>query len=361
MSAALPASAGRIVEVGVAVGRVAAMDLAGRFIAMEDRGRLTMRDCHSGLAAVMSCLHDNPAEAVAVDPGGTRVAILRADLTIQLIGPDGQARSSALPVAEGQPVAPWLQFTADGAFVVLWWQARQAGPARLILVDTATLEPVDSVAFETRETRRPVVVDEGVEVAVLPGATTTIALAACSGDDTTLLAVVEAGDGALRVHGLESDPAALAEGVPGERVVSIAMSNTADLVVLDSDGYVSTVPWRTPEVGARVVAHSGKPLRDDDASGCNGPIFTRGRLLAAVVEHEYPRCGGYEWEATDLAVLDLTTGQWQGLCELPSRQRGERTVIEHGMICMSAEGRTRIARWEPPTVMPSQPSTGVSK
>lgn len=347
MHTTVPASAGHIVEVGVAVGLVAAMDPAGRFVAMEDRGRLTVRDSHSSLTAVMSCPYGAPGEALAVDPDGTRVAVLRADLTIELRGPDEHVRRNALPVAEGQPVMSALQFTADGSFLVLAWQARRDASAQLILLDAATLEPVDSAALESRATRQPAVVDEGVEIAVRPGATATIALAACCGDDTTLLAVAEAADGVLRLHGLETDPAALAEGVAGERVMAIDLSDTAGLVVLDSDGFVSTVPWRTPGVSARIVAHSGELLRDENAA-CNGPIFTRGRLLAAVVEHEYLRCGRYEWEATALAVLDLSTGQWRGLLQLPSRQRGEATVIEHGLICRSAGGRTRIARWVPP-------------
>ncbi|MFF7250697.1 hypothetical protein ACFZBU_43345 [Embleya sp. NPDC008237] len=348
MSTTLPSPAGRIVDVGVAAGRVAAMDPAGRFVALEDRGRLTVHDSHRGLTAVMSCPYRVPGEALAVGPDGTGLAVLRADLTIEVHGPDGQARRSALPVATGRPIRPSLRFTADGACLALVWNTGQEAGGRLLLLDAATLEPMDNAALETRVTAQPAVVDEGVEIAIGPGASTTIALAACSGDDTALLAVAETADGVLRWHGLDTDPAALAEGVPGERVMAIALSDTADLVVLDSDGFVSTVPWRTPGMSARIVAHSGEPLPDDDTWACNGPIFTRGRLLAAVVEHEYPAGGRYEWEATGLAVLDLRTGRWRGLLELPPPQRGERTVVEGGLICRSAGGRTHIARWVSP-------------
>ncbi|SEH02256.1 hypothetical protein SAMN05444920_12543 [Nonomuraea solani] len=320
----------------------------------------------------MSCVPTGPYRELAVHPAGESIAILCDDLTVELWCSRGEAyrypggsterdgwtdgTSRGQGIADDGRCAGWLQFTADGSYL-LFGEARPDGPVRLNLLDVRTLTRIGTVPLETW--------GEGVEVACAPAPSTAVAFAACSGDDTVILAVAEVVEGRLRVYGADSRSSSPAADIPGERVTGIAFSPAGELVVLDSDAYVSAVRWRDPVPSRRDLAGGYELLRadveprrpfvaglralgtDDEELSLGGPMFVRGRTLAAVVERERWIGGDLDWRSVALVFLDIPTGEWLGFLELPGAERDEPILLRDGIVCQSIGERTRVARWLP--------------
>ncbi|MBG6090757.1 hypothetical protein [Actinomadura viridis] len=341
---------------------------------------MTVHDAGAALSPMMSCTLTGPFHHLAVHPGGKSVAVLGGDLTVELRRSDGTVRrppdgGPGRAVAEG-PCAPqdsgwaqrgWLQFTADGSYL-LFGEAPPGGPARLHLLDAVTLARVDGVpALESATGASLENWGEGVEVGCAAAPSTAVAFATCSGDDTLLLAVAEVVGDRLRLSGAVPGQASFADAVPGERVMGLALPASGELVVLDSDESLSAFRRHVPEAGARCLGSGHRLLRAGDGgplpgfaarsralstgdlkAGLNGPVFTRGRLLAVAVDEERRTADGWDWQTVGLLFLDLRTGRWLDFLELPGAGRREPIVIANGIFHQRIGPRTRILRWLPP-------------
>lgn len=379
----MAAGVGGIVEVGHVVGRVAGVDPSGRYVAVARGGVVTVHDADVALGSVMSCAPIRPFHQLAVRPGGESIAVLGEDLTVELWRSDGtvqrlpggragrfdavgEERRGSFGFAWVQ--RGWLQFTADGAYLI-YGETVSEGPARLNLLDAATLARIDGVSALRSATGEMSIEDwgEGVEVGCAAAPSTAVAFAACSGDDTVVLGVAEVVEDRLRLHGVVSGQTSFADGIPGERVMGLALSASGELVVLDSDEFLATIRWRDPAAGTQCLATGYRLLRADDGGprppfatrlctlgaddltvGLNGPVFTRGRLLAMAVEKERRTAGLLGWQTVGLVFLDLQTGQWLDFIDLPGAERHEPIFITNGIVHQNIEERTRILRWLPP-------------
>lgn len=380
----MAAGVGRIVEVGHVVGRVAGVDPGGRYMAVTRGGVVTVHDADAALGSVMSCRPTRPFHQLAVRPGGESVAVLGEDLTVELWQSDGtvqrlpdgwagrddterEGRRRLLDLAWRQP--GWLQFTADGSYL-LFGEAVLEGPARLNLLDAATLAHVDGVSALQSATGEMLIGDwgEGAEACCAAAPSTAVAFAACCGDDTMVLAVAEVVEGRLRLYGAVPGQTSLADDIPGERVMGLALSTSGELVVLDSDEFLSAIRWRDHAAGAQCLASGYRLLRadngeprplsatrlralgtDDLTVGLNGPMFTRGRLLAMAAEKERRIAGGWDRQIVGLVFLDIQTGQWLDFLDLPGAERHERIFIDNGIVHQNIEEQTSILRWLPPS------------
>ncbi|MFC4015405.1 hypothetical protein ACFOY2_49900 [Nonomuraea purpurea] len=379
----MAAGVGGIVEVGYVVGRVAGVDPDGRYVAVARGGVVTVHDADVALGSVMSCTPTRPFHQLAVRPGGESIAVLGEDLTVELWRSDGtvrrlpgsragrdnadrEGRRRSLDFDSGQ--RGWLQFTADGSYL-LFGETVLEGPARLNLLDAATLAHIDGVsALQSRTIGETLIKDwgEGVEAACAVAPSTAVAFAAGCGDDTKVLAVAEVVQDRLRLYGAMPGQTSLADGIPGERVMGLALPASGGLVVLDSDEFLSAIRWRDPAAGTQRLASGYRLLRADDgephplfatrlralgtddlAVGLNGPMFTRGRLLAMAAEKERRIARGWDWQTVGLVFLDLQTGQWLDFLDLPGAERHERIFIDNGIVHQNIEERTKISRWLP--------------
>lgn len=111
----------------------------------------------------------------------------------------------------------WLQFTADGAYL-LFGETAPEGPARLNLLDAATLAGIDGVSALQSATGELLLEGwgEGVEVSCAPAPSTAVAFAACSGDDTMALVVAEVVEGRLQLYEAVPGQTSFADDIPGE-------------------------------------------------------------------------------------------------------------------------------------------------
>ncbi|MFC5753340.1 hypothetical protein [Actinomadura rugatobispora] len=374
------AGVGGIVDVGHVVGRVAGVDPGGRYVAVARGGVVTVHDADAALGPVMSCVPTGPFHQLAVHPDGKSIAVLGEDMTVELWRSDGtvhrlrggagrddgagQGRSSNFAwVQRG-----WLQFTADGSYL-LFGETVFEGPARLNLLDAATLAHIDGVSALRSATDEVLIEDwgEGVEVGCAAAPSTAVAFAACHGDDTLVLAVAEVVEDRLRLYGAVPGRTSLADDIPGERVMGLALAASGELVVLDSDEFLSAIRWRDPAAGTRRLGAGDRLLRDDGgeprpllaaglgtpgtdglAVGLNGPVCIRGRLLAVAVEQERRTASGLGWQTAGLVFWDLQTGEWLGFLDLPGAEHHEPIFITNGIVHQDFEERTRILRWLPP-------------
>ncbi|MGW0193503.1 hypothetical protein [Nonomuraea sp. NPDC003201] len=266
--------------------------------------------------------------------------------------------------------AGWLQFTADGSHL-LFGEARPDGTARLNLLDARTLTRISTLPLGDMAGGAPLESwGEGVEVACAQAPSTAVAFAACSGDDTVVLAVAEVVEDRLQLYGADPCPPSLAAAIPGERVTGIAFSAAGELIVLDSDENVSAVRWRDPTSSRRDLASGYELLRagdephqqfvaalralgtDDEEIGLGGPLFVQGQVLAGVVERERWVGGHLGWQSTALVFLDIQTSEWLGFLELPDAEHHQPILLRNGIISQSVGERTRVARWLPPTLPP---------
>jgi hypothetical protein len=366
---------GGIVEVGSVAGRVAGVDPGGRYVAVAHDGAVTVHDAGATLGAVMSCTPTAPFRELAVCPGGESIAVLVEDVTVELWRSDGTVRRLPGGGAGGDAAERddrrrpsdrarhgWLQFTADGSFL-LFGQTVPDGRARLNLLDAATLARIDGVpALRSATGEMPIENwGEGVEAACAAAPSTAVAFTACLGDDTLVLAVAEVVRGRLRVYGAVPGRPSFADDIPGERVMGLALSASGELVVLDSDEFVSVVPWRDPAAGTRRLADGCRLLRADDAAGShspggddlavglNGPVFSRDRLVAMTAEEERRTAGRLDWQTVGLVFLDLHTGRWLDLLPLPGAERHEPIRVDNGIVYQSIGEQTKVSRWLPPS------------
>jgi hypothetical protein len=354
-----------VVEVGSVPGVFAAADPTGRFVAVDSGGVLTVYDLHAGLAAVASYRMDRP-HLLAVHPGGQALAVLNRDWSLQLwrsgepahTMPTGLGDTPAVSGSLGGPDrAAWLAFTADGSHL-LFGAAVTDGPARLHLLDAATLATLD-----TADTMRGYphhgaapLTDwgEGVETVCAPLPATAVGFATNSGDDPHVVAVAEVRDGRLRVHGAAGIP--YASQIPGERVNGIAMTADGELLALDSDGFVTAFSWRKPDAGPRRVANGYELLRarygDDDQYQLGGALFAgHGWVAVDVIKEDWIRDGRFTLKPAAIAFLGAGPGRYLEvleLLELPPGWQAGRIIIENGFLRHTAHGQTRIARWGPP-------------
>jgi hypothetical protein len=379
----MASSVGGIVDVGHVVGRVAEVDPGGRYVAVARGGVVTVHDADASLGPVMTCAPTRPFHQLAVHPSGESIAVLGEDLTVELWRSDGSVRRPPGSGA-GRDDAErkgrrrswdfdwgrcgWLQFTADGSYL-LFGETVHERPARLNLLDAVTLARIDSVSALQGATGETLIEDwgEGAEVGCAAASSTAVAFAACHGDDILVLAVAEVVEDRLRLYGAVPGQTSLADDIPGERVMGLALSASGELVVLDSDEFLSTIRWRDPAAEARCLASGYQLLRapdgeprplfattlralgtDDLTVGLNGPVFTRGRLLAMAVERERRTAGRLDWQTVGLVFLDLQTGQWLDFLGLPGVEHHERICITNGIVHQTIEERTKILRWLPP-------------
>ncbi|MEO3827175.1 hypothetical protein [Actinomadura sp. B10D3] len=381
----MASDAGTIVEVGHVVGRVSEVDPGGRYVAVARGGIVTVHDADAGLNAVMSCAPTEPFHQLAVHPGGESIAVLGGEgLTVELWRSDGTVQRLPDREAERDGAADkgrrgssafdwaergWLQFTADGEYLI-FGESSPEGRARLHLLDAATLARIDDVSTLQSATGDVLLEDwgEGVVAGCAAAPSTAVAFAACSGDDTVVLAVAEVVEDRLRLYGAVPGQTPLAGGIPGERVMGLALPASGELVVLDSDEFLSAIHLRDPAAGTRCMTsgrwllrgHDGESLpllatrygalgAGDLTIGLNGPLFTRGRLLAMAVEKERRIAGGWDWRTVGLVFLDVQTGQWLDFLELPGTEHHERVLIDNGILYQNGEERTKILRWLPPS------------
>ncbi|MBC6462047.1 hypothetical protein [Actinomadura sp. HBU206391] len=380
----IAAGVGSIVEVGHVVGRVAGVDPGGRYVAVARGGVVTVHDADAALGSVMSCAPARPFDQLAVRPGGESIAVLGEDLTVELWRSDGTVqrlpgsgagRDDAEREGRRRSVdfdwehqRGWLQFTADGSYL-LFGETVLEGPARLNLLDAATLAHIDGVsAMQSPTIGETLIKDwgEGVEAACAAAPSTAVAFPAGCGDDTMVLAVAEVVQDRLRLYGAVPGQTSLADGIPGERVMGLALPASGELVVLDSDECLSAIRWRDPEAGTQRLASGYQLLRADDGEprplfatrlralgtddltvGLNGPVFAWGRLLAVAVEKEQRIAGGWRWQTVGLVFLDLQTGQWLDFLDLPGAERHEPILIDNGIVHQNIKERTKISRWLP--------------
>jgi hypothetical protein len=333
--------AGAIVDVGQVAGRVAGVDPGGRYVAVARDEALTIHDAGAALKPVMSCAAAGPFHDLAVHPGGESVAVLGEDLTVELWRSDGTVRRLPGGGAAGGSDwtrRGWLQFTADGSYL-LFGDTVSDG-ARLSLLDAATLARLDGVPALQSAGGETLIEHwgEGVEATCAAAPSTAVAFAACSGDNTLVLAVAEVVEDRLRLYGAVPGRASFAVDLPGERVMGLAPAASGELAVLDSDDFLSVVRWRDPTAGTRRL---GEP----SPSGVNGPVFTRGRLVAMAVEEERLTAGRLDWQPVGLVILNLRTGEWLGRLDLPGAERHEPIFLTNGIVHQRIGERTRISRW----------------
>lgn len=343
--------AGAIVEVGALRGEFAGADAAGRYVAVLDDGVLTVHDVHDLPAGVASWRIGRPADGrVAVHPGGRAVAALSADgrtLELWRAGADEPLRAPTEIGRVGSPwsVAGWVRYSGDGAYLYLG-EAGDGAPARLSLLDAATLARLDTVSPAGAYVQGEPVEDwgEDVDACCAPAPSTVLAYAANAGDDLIALGVAEVVDGRLRLW-QGRDPESWAD-IPGERSMALALAGD-ELIVLDSDQILSAVPWREGPMKATALAYGGDLLDDDDDDDDErlllaGPMSARGGLLAVAVDRERWREGDQRTVA--LLVLDRAAGGGTAVLDLPEAGRVE---LVNGTILRLAGDRTQVSRWIP--------------
>ncbi len=331
-----------IAEVGSLPGRFVGADAAGRYVAVLREDTVAVHDAHDGLGRVASWRTGPVDGEVAVHPGGRAVVTLTGPgLGLWRTGADEPLRAATGITGGGAEwsVDGWVRYSADGAYLYLG-EARAGEPARLNLLDAATLAYVETVSPVGVHTWDEPIEDwgEDLDARCAPSPSTAIAFATNSGDDLIALAVAEATGGLSLYSGRSKESWA---EIPGERSMAITLDGD-ELLVLDSDQILSSIRWRDRPMTVRRLAYGGD-LLDDEETQLIGPMCTRGRLLAVTAERD-PWAN--DRPAAALLVIDRDTGERLAMLDLPE---AEYTDLTNGTICQRTGDRTRVSRWVGPT------------
>src|SRR5262245_44327456 len=246
-------SAGSIESLGRVKGRFVAADPTGRFVALQrGQGSITVHDTASAFAPTFSCRLSGASYMVAVHPSGRALARLTRDWVVELRQQDKKTRRHTTTIAASPLVssemslrwgvfgAGWLEYTSDGAYLLLGDVDQRA---KLTLFEAATLRPLDVVSEVTAPSPREPIYDwgEGIMQANALAPSTAIAFAANAGDDIVVMGVAEVENDKLKLHGVGAEKVPLTDGIPGERANGICLLDDA-LFVVDSDDTLTRVP-----------------------------------------------------------------------------------------------------------------------
>jgi hypothetical protein len=318
--------ASEIVVAGEVDGRLVAVDPGGRYVAVEHDATVTVYDADDALAPVMLCPAPKSFAAIAVQPGGRGVAVSDVD-GLRLRRADGVVLRATTDLDPGE-----LRFTADGARLL-----SVSAPCRLDMFATDTMALLDTV--EVAVGAAPV---EGIELAVAPAARSAVAFFSNLGDDLLVLGSVDMSTDELRLF----MPEPAGDLLPGERVTGVAVTSAGELLVLDSDGWLSRLT--PPGTGTERYSLRQTVLGDSDGVPqleIDGPLSVRSDRVAAVVSAEHRIAKGWTTQAVALALVEPRTGTVLGRLELPWADREELVFVEAGVVWQHVEGRARIARW----------------
>jgi hypothetical protein len=306
---------------------------------------LAVYDAHGALGRVASWRTGPVDGEVAVHPSGRAVvALTGSTLGLWRAGADVPVRASS-GITGGRSewsVTGWVRYSADGAYLYLG-EARVGEPARLSLLDSATLARVDTVSPVGVHVWDEPIEDwgEDLDARCAPSPSTAVAFATNSGDDLIALAVAEAADGLCLYSGRAKESWA---EIPGERCMAITLDGD-ELLVLDSDQILSSIRWRDRPMTVRRLTYGGDLLEDDEVR-LVGPMCTRGRLLAVTVARDLWASGRSDQPIVTLIIIDRDTGEGLARLDLPE---AEYIDLTNGTICQRAGDRTLVSRWVGPT------------
>jgi hypothetical protein len=370
---------GTVRPIGRVRGWFVGADPSGRYIGvLRHHSNLTIHDTHRALAPVFTARLFRRTYAFAFHPSGRSFARLSRAWELELHQKGKKTQwwttsirqspylATEMAVRWGPSGAGWLQFTADGKWLLLGDVAENA---QLTLFASNQLEPLETVSPIFGTCPREPVEDWGEDAmpASAPAPSTAVAIAANAGDSIREIGVAEVIKGKLKLYGLDAVGPAMSDTIPGDRINGICLRHDT-LFGVDVDQVLFSLPWRKSGPKAKYLASAYRFFKKDEACPevikdlralggeaigeslvLNGPLDVIGNRLLVTVEKEHVRGGLMGWINRAFLVFDSESNELLGWFDAPDWRAESRLALEgNGTLCKTVAGETRVWRYVPP-------------